>query len=64
MYMGVVITPQTITWDSGQQLLPAGTILGLTAGGALETAIGTSNIQVLSAVQAISPGGAAGGISN
>lgn len=45
MYTAVVLSDVTITWDHSAVVIPAGTVLSLMAGGALEAAIGTGNLQ-------------------
>jgi hypothetical protein len=63
----VVLTDTTYNWGEAgcTYFLPAGTLIDVTPGSALETAIGTGNLGSLS-IQALSDAanGGAGGISN
>jgi hypothetical protein len=62
----LVLNTVTYNWDGGTWTLPAGTIIDPgPPGSALETAIGASNLGILS-IQALSDAanGGAGGISN
>ena len=50
----MVNTDTTVTWDSGTVRVPAGTIVDIPAGSALETAYGgAGNLTTLSAQQAL-----------
>lgn len=44
VYSAMVTSDVTITQDNSQAVIPAGTIVLLTSGGALETAIGLGNL--------------------
>ena len=58
MYTALVLNDVVITWDHTQTVIPAGTVLTLLSGGALETAIGTGNLQDISGQDQDLPSGA------
>ncbi len=59
MYAAVVLADVTVTWDHTATVIPAGTTVGLTAGSALETAIGTANLLAVTSDQDVPAVGAA-----
>ena len=61
----ITLSKVTYSWDGCSYTLPAGTLLDVAPGSALETAIGSGNLGTLSnqALQDAANGGA-GGISN
>jgi hypothetical protein len=50
-YSASVTADTTITWDSSTVAIPAGSVLLVEPRSALETAIGTSNLAVISSDQ-------------
>lgn len=63
MYTALVISDVVISWDHSQTVIPAGTVLQLLSGGALETAIGLANLTDISGADQNLPLGCSG-VSN
>ena len=62
IYTGMVLATCTVSQDHSSVIIPAGTMINVTAGGAMETAIGPSNLLAVSTDQ--NTPAAASGISN